>query len=194
MNSGFVPLAGPALAPPAKSRTSTRRAAKRAVAARATDGVALTSCVLLLTVLVEVAVAWFPQALLLAPWQGSSLFRVASGYPMLGLLALSLAFGWLRRRPAFARSRRRLHEVHQVGGLVLLVLLALHAAGRPAGFLLYTLHAMSVALAAGAVRGLAGPRLPRAASLALLMLHISLACLLAAAALVHVYLVMAYTA
>jgi hypothetical protein len=194
MSSGFVPLAGPGLAPPAKTRSATRPASKRAVATRRADGVALTLCVLLLTVLVEVAVAWYPQALLLAPWQGTSLFRVASGYPMLALLAFSIAFGWLRRRHALARSHRRLQEVHELGGLVLLVLLAMHAAGRPAGFLLYLLHATSVALAAGGVRGLLGARLPRPASLALLMVHISLSCLLAVAALLHVYFVLAYTA
>ena len=49
MNSGFVPLAGPALAPPATGRSATRRAGTRAAAARGRDGVALMYCVLLLT-------------------------------------------------------------------------------------------------------------------------------------------------
>jgi hypothetical protein len=194
MTSGFVPLAGPGLAPAPASATRSRRASRRAGAAKAAEGRALHVCVLAFAVLVELALAAFPQALLLAPWQASAGFRMASGYPMLALLAFSVAFGWLRRRPTLARSHRRLSEVHQLGGLVLLVLLALHAGGRPAGFLLYTLHAMSVALAAGAIRGALGPRLGRRGSLVLLTLHISLACVLAVAALVHLYFVYAYTA
>jgi hypothetical protein len=194
VSSGFIPLAGPGLAQVPAQRTSSRRAGKGAAASGASDGRALMWCVLALTVLVEVAVALFPESLLLARWQASATFRIASGYPMLALLAFSLAFGGLRRHGAIARHHRKLHEVHQLGGLLLLVLLALHAAGRPAGFLLYTLHAMSMTLAAGALRGIAGPRLGRSASLTLLMLHISLACLIAAAALAHLYFVLAYTA
>jgi len=194
MTSGFVPLAGPGLAPAPASRTRSRRAGTRAAAARAADGRTLHLCVLAFAVLVELALASFPQALLLAPWQASAGFRMASGYPMLALLAFSVAFGWLRRRPTLAGAHRRLSELHQFGGLVLLVLLALHAGGRPAGFLLVTLHAMCVALAAGAIRGVAGPRLGRAASLVLLTVHISLGCVLAVTALVHLYFVVAYTA
>jgi hypothetical protein len=195
MSSGFVPLAGPALVPPRQARPArSRRAREHTRVERRPATQPLTWCVLAVVILLEVAVALRPQALLLHPGQVGSAFRTVSGYTMLALLAFAIAFGWVRRLPAMARQHRRLNEIHQLGGLFLLVLLAFHAAGRPTGFLLVLLHAMSLGLAAGALRTVLGTRIGRRASTTLLTLHISLSCLVAAAALLHLWFVLAYTA
>jgi hypothetical protein len=137
---------------------------------------------------------FFPQALLLHPLQASVLFKQLSGYTMVGLMALAMGFGWLRRRPGLAVHHRTLNDLHQFGGLLILLLLALHAATRPSGFLLLMVHAVAVAQAAGCLRALLASRLGRSASTALLSLHISLSCLVSAAVLLHLYFVYAYTA
>jgi len=181
MNSGFAPLTLPgALAP----RVRTRRKVD----------LRLAWCVLVTVLLAQFALLSFPQALLLHPLQGSVLFKQVSGYAMVALMAAAMAFGWLRRHPALAVHHRTLNDVHQFGGLLLLLLLALHVATRPSGFLLLMFHAVAVAQAAGALRALFGTRLGRKVSTALLALHISLSCLVSAAVLVHLYFVYAYTA
>ncbi|HEX2544181.1 MAG TPA: hypothetical protein VHL79_04850 [Ramlibacter sp.] len=193
MSSGFVPLAGPALAPqPTQPARARRRDGVRVVTRPASQSVAW--CVLVVAILLEVAVLLRPQALLLGPVQNSVLFKTVSGYTMLALMAFAIAFGWVRRRPAMARQHRKLNELHQVVGLAILVLLAFHAAGRPGGFLQFVLHGMAVGVAAGALRSLLGARAGRATSAALLMLHISLSFLVSAAALLHLWFVIAYTA
>jgi hypothetical protein len=154
----------------------------------------LAWCVLVVVVLLEVALQFFPQAMQVIPAQSSSLFKQVSGYTMLTLLAFAMVFGSLRRRPAFANQQRKLNELHHFGGLLLVVLLALHVGERPAGFLLYTFHALAVAVGAGALRAVIGRRIGRAASTTLLVLHISLSCLVLAAVLLHLYFVYAYTA
>lgn len=197
MNSGFVPidLGGAAQAPAARARPDRTRSSRRARSrARASGATGLTWCVLMVAVLLEAAVLWRPQALSWTPLQGTPVFKMASGYTMLALLAFALVFGWLRRLPAMARHHRQLNEVHQLGGLLLLVLLALHVGARPAGFLLWTFHALAIGLGAGALREVLRARIGRAASAALLTLHISFACLVGAAALLHLYFVYAYTA
>jgi hypothetical protein len=158
------------------------------------DGQQLAWCVLAVVLLLEVALQFFPQAMLLNPLQSSVLFKRISGYTMLTLLAFAMVFGSLRRRPAFANQQRKLNEIHHVGGLLILVLLALHVGQRPSGFLLYTFHAMAVGVGAGALRAVIGRRIGRAASTALLVLHITLSCLVLAAVLLHLYFVYAYTA
>ena len=193
MSSGFVPLAGPGLAPVPTQPARTHRPRERAQATSAVSAQPLAWCVLLVAVLLEVAVLWRPQALLLGPVQNTVWFKTVTGYTMLALLAFAIAFGWVRRLPAMARQHRKLNEVHQVVGLAILVLLAFHGAGRPGGFLFVLLHAMAIALAAGALRGILGTRGGRGAAMALLMLHISLSFLVAAAALLHLWFVIAYT-
>ena len=181
MNSGFAPLTLPgALAPRVRTR---RRADLR-----------LAWCVLATVLLAEVALRFFPHALLLHPVQGSVLFKQLSGYTMVALMAGAMGFGWLRRRPALAVHHRLLGDIHQFGGLLLLVLLSLHVATRPSGFLLAMFHAIAIAQAAGALRALLGPRAGRRVGTTLLAVHITLSCLVCAAVLLHLYFVYAYTA
>ena len=197
MNSGFVPIELPGTAQPAAPRVRSGRARSARAArhsARASGASGLTWCVLMVAVLLEVAVLFRPQALWWTPLQASPAFKMASGYTMLAMLAFALAFGWLRRLAPMARHHRQLNEVHQLGGLVLLVLLAVHVGTRPAGFLLWTFHALAVGLGAGALREVMRARIGRAASAALLTVHISFACLVGAAALLHLYFVYVYTA
>ncbi|RYF17014.1 MAG: hypothetical protein EOO30_08635 [Comamonadaceae bacterium] len=189
MISAFAPLL------PARVGRTARpaRAAKR-VRAKAADTRSLAWCVLLFTLLLQAALALYPAALKLGAIQSSAAFKIASGYTMLALLAFAFGFGALRRLPALAPHVRRLHELHQVAGLAIVVLLALHVGQRPTGFLLGTFHAMALGVACGALRTLVGPRAGRAASAGLLGIHIAASCLVAAAALLHLYFVYAYTA
>ena len=192
MSSGFVPLAGPGLAPlPQRVQRPQARARAHAQAA---DARPLTWCVLALALLLQGAMLFSPQALLLGPWQAGPVFKTASGYTLVALLALAMGFGWLRRLPALAGSQRKLLEVHQLAGLAILVLLALHAATRPSGFLLLTMQAMVMGQGAGALRRLLGARNGRRLAIALLTLHVWLSCLVCAAGLLHIWFVYAYTA
>ena len=188
MISAFAPLLPARVGRvPRTARTASRARAR-------TDNRSLTGCVLLFTLLLEMAVAFLPQALKLSPLQATAGFKMASGYSMLALLVFAMGFGVLRRAPALARHARKLHELHQVAGLVLLVLLASHIGQRPVGFLFYTFHAMAFGVACGALRAMLGVKVGRAASAGLLGLHIAASCLVAAAALLHLYFVYAYTA
>lgn len=180
--SGFAPLTLPGALP--APRVRRKRGA----------GLHLAWIVLATVLLAEAAVLLWPQALLLHPAQATALFRQVSGYTMVGLMLGAMAFGLLRRHPLLAVHHRLLGDVHQFGGLLLLMLLALHAAARPAGFLLVLFHGMAVAQAAGALRSLGGVRLPRRVGMALLVAHIGLSCAMCAVVLVHLYFVYAYTA
>lgn len=161
---------------------------------KARGDVRLAACVLASVLLLELAVHFLRDAMLLHPLQSSVVFKQVSGYTMAGLMLFTMVFGWLRRRPALAPRLRALNELHQFSGLLLLLLLGLHAGRGPAGFLLLLFHATAVACAAGALRALLGPRLGRAGSTFLLVLHVVPACVVSAAALVHLYFVYAYTA
>jgi hypothetical protein len=181
VTSGFAPLTLPgALAP----RTRTRRKVDLRIA----------GSVLAAVLLVEAALLFFPHVLVLHAAQASVWFKQLSGYAMVGLLVLAMGFGALRRHAGLATRQRLLNDIHQFGGLVLLLLLALHAAGRPGGFLHGLFHALATAQGAGALRALLGTRLGRKASILLLVLHIALSCLACAAVLLHLYFVYAYTA
>lgn len=179
MISAFLPLAG---SPATRARRKTRGELR------------LAACVFVTVLLLEAALFFLRDGLVLHPLQSSTLFKQVSGYGMAGLLLFAMVFGWLRRRPALAPRLRTLNELHQFAGLLLLLLLGLHAARAPQGFLLLVFHAMAVACAAGALRALVGARIGRLASTTLLVVHIGLACIVSAAAAVHLYLVYAYTA
>lgn len=168
---------------------------RRIAAKRARRPIAwLPLFVLLIVVLLEAAALLRPQALQLHPVQSTVLFKQVSGYAMLALMAFAMSFGWLRRRPALAGHQARLKEVHLVCGLLLLALLALHLVSVPLGYLSFVFHGMAIAIAAGALRVVAGPRLGPKGCVVLLALHIGLSCAVVASGLVHVYLVYAYTA
>jgi predicted ferric reductase len=179
MTSAFVPLK-PAVAK--RVRTTT------------VDDQRLARCAFTFIVLLEVAAQFFPDALLLNPMQATVRFKQFSGYAMFALMSFAMGFGCLRRLPAMANKQRLLNEIHQFGGLLILLLLAVHPAGTPRGFLLWVFHAMAVGLAAGALRAMLGTRFGRGTSTALLVLHIGLSCLVSAGVLLHLYFVYAYTA
>jgi hypothetical protein len=189
VTSFFVPSSYPPIA-----RASARRPAARRPAVRRHEVPALTFCVLAVVLLLEAAVHFAPHALVLSPVQGTHLFKMVSGYSMFCLLAFAMGFGWLRRLPAMSGHHRLLNEIHQLAGLLILVLLASHIGQKPVGFLLVMFHAMAISLGAGALRGVLGPKIGRRGSTALLALHIGLSCLVAAAVLLHLYFVYAYTA
>lgn len=194
MTSHFVPFE-PLRSPPARTRKPRARiAAPARTVRRRTNAPTLAWCVLVTIVVLEVALLGFGQRLQVSPLQGTVLFRQLTGYAMLTLMALAFAFGALRRLPALASRVTLLNDVHQFAGLLLLMLLAFHIGEAPRGFLLYTFHALAVGLAAGALRAVGGRSLGRGLATFLLSVHISVSCLLAAGALVHLYFVYAYTA
>jgi hypothetical protein len=164
------------------------------VHSKARNAARLPWCVLLVVVVLEGTAAFSPHALLVHPVQNSVGFRQLTGYTMVALLASALVFGWLRRLPVVASQHRQLNHFHQLGGLVILLLLASHAAQAPTGFLLLMFHATAVGLGAGALRAVLGPAAAPAVRAFLLATHIGLSFLLGAGVLVHLYLVYAYTA
>lgn len=177
MTSGFVPLS-PTLGQ--RVRTGPH------------EDLRLARWALLAVILLEAAVLFTPQALLVHPVQTSSLFKQFSGYSMIALLAFAMGFGWLRRQPAMARRQKALNAIHQAAGLVLLLLLASHVGTRPSGFLLFMFHAMAIGLGAGALRAVLGAGAPRKLATGLLATHIGMTCLVSAAVLLHLYFVYAY--
>lgn len=178
-----------------RSPSRSRAKAKARTPAFATKNPRLALCVLLTVIALELAL-WLapPSLLVLHPFQKTVLFKQLSGYSMLALMVFAVSFGGLRRLPALAGWQARLNGLHQVAGLLLLVLLALHLGQSPAGFLRYTFHAIAIGTAAGAVRNVYGRRIGRAGSNVLLAVHVALSCLVVTGALVHLYLVYAYTA
>jgi hypothetical protein len=179
MTSGFVPLALPH--------------AER-VRLKPREDLRLAWCILAAVLVIEGAARFQPDVLALGPFQARTWFKQLTGYTMLALMAAAMAFGWLRRLPAFAGAQRACHGLHQFGGLLVLLLLASHAGPGASGFLLGIFHAMALAVSAGALRVVLGPLIGRSGSRALLAAHIGLSCLVAAAALLHLYFVYAYTA
>ena len=179
MTSGFVPLALPH--------------AER-VRLRPREDLRIAWCILVAVLVIEGVARFQPDVLALGTFQSRTWFKQVSGYTMLALLAFAMAFGWLRRLPAFASRQQAFHGLHQFGGLLILLLLASHAGAGASGFLRGIFHAMALAVAAGALRVVLGPLAGRSGSRALLSVHIGLSCLVAAAALLHLYLVYAYTA
>ena len=179
MTSGFVPLALPH--------------AER-VRLKPRDDLRLAWCILAAVLVIEGVARFQPEVLALGPFQTRTWFKQLTGYIMLALIAAAMAFGALRRLPAFAARQRGFHGLHQFGGLLILLLLASHAGPGASGFLLGIFHAMALAATAGALRVVLSPLVGRRGTQALLAVHIGLSCLVAAAALVHLYFVYAYTA
>lgn len=150
--------------------------------------------VLVVAVALEAVAIFSPHSMLVHPVQASVGFKQVSGYTMVTLLAFALVFGWLRRLPRLANHSRQLNHFHQLGGLVILLLLGSHAAQMPSGFLLFMFHATAIGLGAGALRAVLGATAAASLRALLLATHIGLSCLLSAAVLVHLYLVYVYTA
>lgn len=163
-------------------------------ASRARRGNLLAACVLVLVVVLEAAVMWRPELLLVHRLQAQWFSRQASGYCMLAVMLVAVVCGWLRRQPGSGPRARWLAQGHQVAGLVLLVLLAWHVGQRPSGFLLAQWHLLCAAAAAAAARPWVGAWLGVRASTALLVVHIAGSCCAVATALVHVWLVVCYIA
>jgi len=168
--------------------------ARRAARVRRPSAARLAWCVLAALLVIEALVLFHPDRMLVSPVQVSTGFKQLTGYAMLSLMVFAIFFGPLRRRPRLARHLVVLNEFHQFSGLLVVLLLAFHLGQGPSGFLRYTFHALALATAAGALRAAFGTRLGAAASRVLLVLHISMFCVVAAAVLLHLYLVYAYTA
>jgi hypothetical protein len=193
MTSSFVPFvpAGPA---PVRRRKAAARTQQPAARVRRASQARLGGCVLFMVLLLEAALLFFPQRLVLDPVQAAPWAKQLTGYPMVALMLMAMVFGPLRRAPALARHQVVLNEFHQFSGLLVLLLLAFHMGRAPSGFLQYTFHILAVGVAAGGLRSVLGTKAPRALARTLLVTHIGLSCLVAAAALLHLYLVYAYTA
>ncbi|HEX7889274.1 MAG TPA: hypothetical protein VF522_07955 [Ramlibacter sp.] len=193
MTSSFVPFvpAGPA---PVRRRKSAARTRQPATRVRRASQARLGGCVLVTVLLLEAALLFFPERLLLDPMQAAHWAKQLTGYAMVTLMVLAMVFGPLRRAPAMARHQAWLNECHQFSGLLLLLLLAFHMGRAPSGFLQYTFHVLAAGVAAGALRSVLGTKASRALARTLLVAHISLSCLVAAGAMLHLYLVYAYTA
>ena len=180
--------------PPSRSRTNarTRQAARARPAVATSLGFAWFGLVLVLVL--ETALLFFPDALRVSPVQAAVWFKQVSGYTMCALLAFALASGWLRRLPALAGCLRALGVLHQVGGLAILLLLACHMGQAPSGFLLCVFHGMACSVASGALRTVLASRTGRRVSTGLLGLHIGMSCMVAAGAVLHLYFVYVYAA
>ena len=187
----FTPSRAPATRVPAPRVPATR---VRPARARTRSAPRIAWCVLAVVLLLELAVLVFPHRLVLDPAQVTVRVKQATGYTMLALMALAMVFGSLRRSSALARRQGLLNDIHHFGGLLILLLLALHMGQQPHGFLLFMFHGTAVALGSGALRAVLGTKLGRGTSTGLLTLHISLSCLVAAGVLLHLYFVYAYTA
>lgn len=187
--SGFDSLSPRRPLPVARPRPRVARAAP----ARGRASTLLAALALATAVLLELGLQR-DAGFQFAAWQAGAAFKQLSGYTMVTLMSLAMLLGRLRKVPLLASHPQALNAAHQASGWLLLVLLAAHVGPRPSGFLLLVFHAVAYATAAGAARALLAARLGRESSLALLAVHISLSCLVAAAALVHLYLVYAYTA
>ncbi|MEJ5988541.1 hypothetical protein WG902_00980 [Ramlibacter sp. PS3R-8] len=170
-----------------RTRRIAKRPARRPIAW-------LPLFVLFIVVLLEATALVRPQALQVHPLQSSVGFKQLSGYSMLVLMAFAMSFGWLRRLPLLAGKQALLKEAHLVSGLLILALLALHLVNVPLGYLSFVFHGMALAIAAGALRAVLGPRIGPKGCVVLLAVHIGLSCAVVASGLVHVYLVYAYTA
>jgi hypothetical protein len=192
MTSHFVPFA-PARGAPVRKRQAPARTKAPAARVRRASQARLGGCVLVMVLLLEAALLIFPQRLLLDPVQAAPWAKQLTGYAMVTLMLLAMAFGPLRRWPALARHQLVLNEFHQFSGLLVLLLLAFHMGHAPSGFLQYTFHVLAVGVGAGGLRSVLGTKAPRALARTLLVTHISLSCLVAAGAALHLYLVYAYT-
>jgi hypothetical protein len=110
-SSAAMPLQGIAFPTPARAtarpRARTGAAARPRAAARAKPASVpnqrVACCALLLVLVLEMALLFFPQALRLSPVQGTVLFKQISGYSMCTLLAFGLSLGWVRTLPGMAR-------------------------------------------------------------------------------------------
>jgi len=198
--SAAMPLQGLTLPPGTRSEPRARPRAKarprRAARARSTASASprLAWCGLLLVVVLEVALLFFPQALRVSPVQATPLFKQFSGYSMCALLAFALGSGWLRRLPVMAGWLRVLGVLHQACGIVILLLLGSHMGQAPSGFLACVFHGMACSVAAGGLRTVLATRAGRRVATGLLALHISMSCLVAAGAVLHLYFVYVYAA
>lgn len=179
------------LAPRTLPASATRSTAARPTAARSAQALAWLS--LLLTLLVGAGL--FGDWIAPLHWarRHPVLFHQLSGYLMLGLIVLGMAFGLLRRAERLRLGHAGWLALHQGLGLALLTLLVLHAAGRPAGFLQVLLGLLLGLSLLGAARLLLDTRRrPRLAQL-LLALHTTGACVASALVLGHLVFVYAYT-
>jgi hypothetical protein len=121
-------------------------------------------------------------------------WRQWTGYSLLALMVAGVAFGALRRGRWPALSHAGWLNMHQALGLVMLVGLALHAGGRPAGWLLVLFVLLLGMSAAGAARSLINPLRRPGLVRSLLATHIALACTAVALVTGHLIFVFAYTA
>ena len=157
-----------------------------------TRGAALATVVA--SSLLAAALALLPSAGALHPVQHTVVFKQLTGYALVALLGFLLLLGVWRgqlRRPGPAAV---LMFAHQVAGLAMLVLVAGHVGAAPSGYLRAVLLLVLGTCALGALRQLAAGRLPPRALRGLAVAHIAMGCLIASAALVHIYFVYAYTA
>jgi hypothetical protein len=138
------------------------------------------------------ALIWPPRWASLVALQRLETYKQLTGYVLIALLVFGLSLSLFKRWLDGPRALRALQLTHRALGLFMLAGLVAHAGFAHAGFLRATFVLTLVLVVAGGV-----PNLLTSRSLAKwgqwsTALHISIACIVTALALVHVYFATAY--
>lgn len=139
-------------------------------------------------------VAWLlaPRWSALFALQQLQAYKQITGYTLVGLLSFDLSLALIKRRLVRGSSLRALQLAHRILGLMMLVLLVLHAGFAHAGFLHATFAVTMLVVVAGALLNLLPSRHLGSWGQWTTALHIGAGCLLAALALMHLYFVYRY--
>lgn len=139
-------------------------------------------------------VAWLlaPRWSALFALQQLQAYKQITGYTLVGLLSFDLSLALIKRRLVRGSSLRALQLAHRILGLMMLVLLVLHAGFAHAGFLHATFAVTMLVVVAGALLNLLPSRHLGSWGQWTTALHIGAGCLLAALAVMHLYFVYRY--
>ncbi len=139
-------------------------------------------------------VAWLlaPRWSALFALQQLQAYKQITGYTLVGLLSFDLSLALIKRRLVRGSSLRALQLAHRILGLMMLVLLVLHAGFAHAGFLHATFAVTMLVVVAGALLNLLPSHHLGSWGQWTTALHIGAGCLLAALAVMHLYFVYRY--
>lgn len=139
-------------------------------------------------------VAWLlaPRWSALFALQQLQAYKQITGYTLVGLLSFDLSLALIKRRLVRGSSLRALQLAHRILGLMMLVLLVLHAGFAHAGFLHATFAVTMLVVVAGALLNLLPSHHLGSWGQWTTALHIGAGCLLAALAMMHLYFVYRY--
>lgn len=135
---------------------------------------------------------WPPRWEALVALQRLHIYKLVTGYVLVGLLSFDLSLALIKRRLVRSASLRVLQISHRVLGLMMLMLLVLHAGFAHEGFLHATFGVTMLVVVAGALLNLLPSHRLASWGQWTTALHIGAGCLLAALALMHLYFVYRY--